>query len=147
MKVSEVLQSNKQVLASCTPEEPILTISERLNALNIGAMPVCGAGGGGLIGIISERDIVRGFARMGARLTERHVRDLMTKEVVTCGPDDSMADAESSMNKHRIRHLPVVDRGKLVGMLSIRDVTAWRLQESRYEVNVLRDAVIAARHR
>ena len=70
----------------------------------------------------------------------------MTKEVVTCGPNESMAEAESRMNKHHIRHLPVVDRGKLVGMLSIRDVTAWRLQESRNEVNVLRDAVIAARH-
>ena len=116
MKVIEVLQFNKQVLASCAPDEPILTISERLSALNIGAMPVCGAGGGGLIGIISERDIVRGFARMGARLIERHVRDLMTREVVTCGPDDSMAEAESRMNKHRIRHLPVVDSGKLVGM-------------------------------
>ena len=71
----------------------------------------------------------------------------MTREVITCGPDDSMADAEGLMDTHRIRHLPVVDRGKLIGMLSIRDVTAWRLQESRNEVNVLRDAVIAARHR
>ena len=145
MKVIDVLQLNNHVLATCTAEEPILTISERLSALNIGAMPVCGAGAA-LIGVISERDVVRGFARNGARLTERYVRDLMTREVVTCSPDDSMADAESRMNKHRIRHLPVVERGKLVGMLSIRDVTAWRLQESRNEVNVLRDAVIAARH-
>ena len=51
------------------------------------------------------------------------------------------------MNKHRIRHLPVVDGGKLIGMLSIRDVTVWRLEESRNEVNLLRDVVIAARHR
>jgi CBS domain-containing protein len=145
MKVIEVLQSNKQVLASCTPDEPIVTISERLSALNIGAMPVCGPSGA-LIGVLSERDIVRGFARNGAKLTERYVRDLMTREVVTCDPDDTMADCESRMNKHRIRHLPVVDHGKLVGMLSIRDVTVWRLQESRSEVNVLRDAVIAARH-
>lgn len=58
-----------------------------------------------------------------------------------------MADAKSRMNQHHIRHLPVVDRGKLVGMLSIRDVTVWRLQESRSPVNVLRDAVISARHR
>lgn len=144
MKVIEVLQSNKQVLAKCTPEEPILTVSDRLSTLNIGALPVCGAGGDGLLGILSERDIVRGFARMGGRLTERHVRDLMTREVVTCGPHDCMADAESRMDKHRTRHLPVVDRGKLVGMLSIRDVTAWRLQESRSEGNLLRDAVMAA---
>ena len=146
MRVIEVLQSNKQVLACCSADEPILTISERLTALNIGAMPVCGAGAT-LIGVISERDIVRGFARNGARLTERYVRDLMTREVVTCGPNDSMAEAESRMNQRRIRHLPVVDGNKLVGMLSIRDVTTWRLQQSREEVSVLRDAVIAARHR
>ena len=146
MKVAEVLKSNRQVLARCTPEEPILVIAERLHSLNIGAMPVCGANKA-LIGVISERDLVRGFARNGAKLTERYVRDLMTREVVTCGPDDTMAEAERLMNKHRIRHLPVVDGGMLVGMLSIRDVTDWRLQESRNEVNVLRDVVIAARCR
>ncbi len=73
MKVNEFLQLNKQALAWCRPEEPILTISERLSALNIGAMPVCGEGGAGLLGIISERDIVRGFASLGARLTELQV--------------------------------------------------------------------------
>ena len=146
MKVIEVLKATRQLLASCTPEEPILVIAERLHSLNIGALPVCGANAT-LIGVISERDLVRGFAKNGAKLTERYVRDLMTREVVTCGPDDTMAAAESLMNKHRIRHLPVVDGGKLTGMLSIRDVTVWRLQESREEVNLLRDVVIAARHR
>ncbi len=145
MKVIDVLQSNKQVLASCTPDEPILTISERLSTLNIGAMPVCGPDAA-LVGVISERDIMRGFARNGAKLTERYVRDLMTRDVVTCGPSDTMIEAEGRMNKHKIRHLPVVDGGKLIGMLSIRDVIVSRLQESRSEVNVLRDAVIAARH-
>ena len=146
MKVIEVLKANKQILACCTAEEPILVIAERLHSLNIGALPVCGANKT-LIGVISERDLVRGFAKNGAKLTERYVRDLMTREVVTCGPDNTMAEAESLMNKHRIRHLPVVDGGKLIGMLSIRDVTVWRLEESRNEVNLLRDVVIAARHR
>ena len=86
MKVIEVLKSNRQVLACCTADEPILTIAERLSSLNIGAMPVCGADST-LIGVISERDLVRGFARNGAKLTERYVRDLMTREVVTCGPE------------------------------------------------------------
>jgi CBS domain-containing protein len=146
MKVVDVLKSNRQVLACCTPEEPILVIAERLHSLNIGAMPVCGANKA-LGGVISERDLVRGFARNGAKLTERTVRDLMTREVVTCRPDESLAEAERLMNKHRIRHLPVVDGTTLIGMLSIRDVADWRLQESRNEVNVLRDVVIAARHR
>ncbi|MGO9744381.1 MAG: CBS domain-containing protein [Roseiarcus sp.] len=146
MKVKECLDSNKQVLATCTPDEPVLTISERLNTLNIGAMPVCGADSK-LAGVISERDVVRGFARNGAKLTERYVRDLMTREVITCPPDAAMAEAEALMNAHRIRHLPIVDGGKLVGMLSIRDIMVWRLKEKQQEANVLRDAVIAARYR
>lgn len=146
MKVSEMLSSNKQVLAVCSPDEPILTVSERLSSANIGAMPVCGQGGT-LIGVISERDIVRGFARNGAKLTSLHVRDLMTRDVVTCGLSDAMEEAEQRMNARRVRHLPVVEGEKLIGMLSIRDLMVWRLQESRQEANVLRDAVIAARYR
>ena len=61
--------------------------------------------------------------------------------------DTTMLDAEKLMHKHRIRHLPVIDGAKLVGMLSIRDVMVWRWQESRDEVNVLRDAIIAVRNR
>lgn len=82
MKVIEVLQSNKQALASCAPGEPIRTISERLSALNIGAMPVCGTGGA-LIGVISERDVVRGFASQRCEAYRALRRDLMTREVVT----------------------------------------------------------------
>ncbi len=146
MKVSDALQSNRQTLATCIPEESILAFAARLDTLNIGAMPVSGADGA-LVGVISERDVVRAFAKDGARLVERRVRDLMTREVVTCAPETSMSDAEKLMGKHLIRHLPVVDGAKIVGMLSIRDVMSWRLRESRDEVNVLREAVIASRHR
>ncbi len=146
MKVSDALESNRQTLATCIPEESIVAFATQLDTLNIGAMPVAGAHGV-LVGVISERDVVRALAKDGARLVERRVRDLMTREVVTCGPDTSMSDAEKLMGKHRIRHLPVVDGAKIVGMLSIRDVMSWRLQESRDEVNVLRETVIASRHR
>ena len=145
MKVSEALQSNRQTLATCIPEESIFSFATQLDTLKIGAMPVRGPDGA-LVGVISERDIVRGFAKDGARLVERRVRDLMTRDVVTCGPDTSLSDAEKLMGKHRIRHLPVVDGAKLVGMLSMRDVMSWRLRESRDEVNVLRETVIATRH-
>ena len=146
MRVSDVLKSNRQTLATCIPEESIVSICTRLSALNIGAFPVCDAHGT-LVGIISERDVVRAFAKDGPRLSDRHVRDLMTREVVTCMHETTMLDAEKLMHKHRIRHVPVVDGAKLVGMLSIRDVMVWRWQESREEVNLLRDAVIAARNR
>jgi CBS domain-containing protein len=146
MRVSDVLQSNRQTLQTCIPEESIASICTRLSTLNIGAFPVCDAHGA-LIGIISERDVVRAFAKDGARLADMHVRDLMTVEVKTCGLETPMVEAEKLMNKLRVRHLPVMDGGKLVGMLSIRDVMVWRQQEARDEVNVLRDAMIAVRNR
>jgi CBS domain-containing protein len=145
MKVSEALHSNRQILATCIPEESIVTFATRLDALKIGAMPVADTKGE-LVGVISERDIVRAFARDGARLLERRVRDLMAREVITCAPETTLGEAEKLMDKHRVRHLPVVDRGKIVGMLSMRDVMAWRLRDSRNEVSVLRDAMIATRH-
>ena len=145
MKASDALQSNRQTLATCIPEELIVSLATRLNTLNIGAMPVTDATGA-LVGIISERDIMRAFAKDGARLVERRVRDLMAREVVTCGPESSMSEAERLMDKHRIRHLPIVDGAKVIGMLSIRDVMAWRLRDSRDEVNVLRETMIATRH-
>jgi CBS domain-containing protein len=146
MKVSDALESNRQTLATCIPDESIASICTRLSSLNIGAFPVCDAQGT-LVGIISERDVVRAFAKDGARLVDKHVRDLMTREIVTCGRETTMLEAEKLMHKHRIRHLPVVEGTKVVGMLSIRDIMVWRWQESRDEVNVLRDAMIAARNR
>ena len=146
MRVSDALESNRQTLATCIPDESIASICTRLSSLNIGAFPVCDAHGT-LVGIISERDIVRAFAKDGSRLIDKHVRDLMTREIVTCSRETTMLEAEKLMHKHRIRHLPVVEGDKVVGMLSIRDIMVWRWQESRDEVNVLRDAMIAVRNR
>jgi CBS domain-containing protein len=146
MRVADVLKSNRQSLATCIPEESITSICTRLSALNVGAFPVCDAHGV-LVGIISERDVVRAFAKDGARLADMHVRDLMTREVTTCAQETTMVEAEKLMNKHRVRHLPVMDGAKLAGMLSIRDVMVWRQREARDEVNVLRDAMIAVRNR
>ena len=145
MKASDVLKGNQQTLATCIPEESIVSFAARLSSLHIGAMPVVDAHGA-LVGILSERDIVRAFPKDGARLVERRVRDLMVRDVVTCGPDASMSEAEKLMAKHHIRHLPVVEGTKVVGMISIRDVMVWRLRDSREEVKVLREAMITTRH-
>src|SRR6202035_5394906 len=118
MRVADVLKSNRQSLATCIPEESITSICTRLSALNIGAFPVCDAHGT-LVGIISERDMVRAFAKDGARLADMHVRDLMIREVTTCPKEMTMVEAERLMHRHRIRHLPVMDGLELVGMLSI----------------------------
>ena len=127
MRVLDVLKSNEQTLATCIPEESIVSISKRLSALDIGAFPVCDARGTWSESS-SERDVVRAFAEEGPRLADRHVRDLMTRDVTTCDLGMPMTEAEKLMHKHRIRHLPVMDGAKLVGMLSIRDVMVWRSQ-------------------
>ncbi|MGO9004892.1 MAG: CBS domain-containing protein [Beijerinckiaceae bacterium] len=145
MRVGDFLRANRQQLVTCTPEETAETVAVRLSSHNIGAMPVCGVGGA-LVGVISERDLVRAFAKDSARLRERRVRELMSCKVITCEPAESMAAAEKLMSEHRIRHLPVVDGAELVGIVAMRDAIVARLSETRDEVNILRDAVIAARH-
>ncbi len=145
MRIGNFLKASRQQLVTCTAEETAETVAVRLSSCDIGAMPVCGAGGA-LVGVISERDLVRAFARDSARLRERRVRDLMSREVVTCAPEESMAAAQKLMNDHRIRHLAVVEGARVVGMLSIRDTIVARLGETRDEVDVLRDAVVAAGH-
>jgi CBS domain-containing protein len=146
MKVSAVLRANNQQLARCASEESISSIAKRLADLNIGALPVCGLQMR-LIGIISERDLVRGLALHGVKLAEKRVRDLMTTQVATCLPESTMEEAEKLMHAARVRHLPVVEAdNKIVGMLSMRDVFVWRIGQQRAEAEMLRDAMIAARH-
>ncbi len=83
----------------------------------------------------------------GNSLRTMRVRDLMTKRVVTCGVDETMQAAQDLMWANRFRHLPVVEAGRVLGIQSIRDTLATRLQESEFEINVLRDGLVAARQR
>jgi len=143
--VSQLLKVKGNQIFSVAPHDSVLRAIEIMATRYVGALLVMSEGT--LLGIISERDVVRAFAKDGARLADMHVRDLMTVEVKTCGLETPMVEAEKLMNKLRVRHLPVMDGGKLVGMLSIRDVMVWRQREARDEVNVLRDAMIAVRNR
>jgi CBS domain-containing protein len=145
MNVGEFLKNQQQTLLTCEPDEMVGTVIARLADNNIGALPVCGAEGK-LVGIISERDLIRAFARDSIRVMFRKVRELMTTNVITCDLNAPMSDAEKRMNERRIRHLPVVDNHRVVAIVSIRDVVAWRVQLQKDEIFVLRDAVVAARH-
>jgi CBS domain-containing protein len=97
-----------------------------------------------LCGILSERDIVRGMARHGAAVQEMKVGDLMTSEVLTCTPNDSIETLMSVMTNNRIRHLPVLENGKLAGIITIGDVVKARLDETTMQVDSLRDYVMSA---
>lgn len=146
MKVGEYMKTLSQSVVSCRAEDTATTAATLLTTNRIGAMPVLDENGG-IVGIISERDLIRAMSGIAGAQSLLRVRDLMTIAVVTTSPEDTMLKLCRTMIDRKIRHIPVVDSGKLVGILSIRDALAQRLDELELESNVLRDSLIAARHR
>lgn len=145
MNVATILNAKGNRVVTARRESPIQTIMRRMALERIGAVVVTGPGDDRIVGIVSERDIVRGLVEYGTALQTMRVADLMTDAVRTCTPGDSIKQVMAVMTRSRIRHLPVVgDRG-LCGIISIGDVVKYRLEEMELEVNVLRDACIAGR--
>ncbi len=142
MKVADILKQKGTEVMSVRPTESIETLSHRLRMARIGAMVVVGETGA-LEGIISERDVVHGVAEHGAACLGKTVADLMTRRVVTCTAGDSITRIARLMTENRIRHLPVMDGRRVVGVVSVGDVVKNRLEEMSLEANVLRDIAIA----
>ncbi len=140
MHVSAILRDKGDRMITIEPE---LSVSDAVKVLaqeRIGAVLVV-SGDGELAGILSERDIVRGLSSIGVGLMGRRVEELMTKAVVTCSPGDEIDQLMSDMTSHRIRHLPVIDDGKLSGVISIGDVVKFRLDELESESSMLREYI------
>lgn len=147
MRVGEFLKGLHQNLVTCTPGDSLETVAKAMHTHGIGAMPVCETGTF-MIGIVSERDLVRTLATTNwNELRNLHVRDIMTMQAKSCEPEDDIRVAEQLMRRNKFRHVPVVESGRVMGVLSIRDTQALRLQESENEINILRDVVVAARQR
>jgi CBS domain-containing protein len=142
MSVADILKRKGPVVKTVDPDVPVQTFAQLLQKEGIGAM-VVKTTHGGIAGIISERDLAYGLANHGELLGRRSVSQLMTKAVITCAPSDSVGEIMKVMTQRRIRHLPVVDGGKLVGIITIGDVLKHRLDEMQMEANVLRDYAIA----
>jgi len=142
MKVSEILNTKGTGVITVRPSETIDALVHRLKLEGIGSV-VVSSDGVTIEGIISERDVVRGLADHRDRLTAMHVSELMTRSVATCTPGDNVKDIMRTMTQRRIRHLPVVEAGKLIGIISIGDVVKNRLDDMELEANVLRDSLIA----
>ncbi len=145
MNISDVIREQKN-LVICRPEDTVQTAAVLLHTNFIGALPVVDAAGK-LVGIFGERDIVRAFAARKPRLEDMRVADLMTVRVVTCTRATSVLEATALMKRNRIRHLPVVEDGKLVGIISIRDTLEILRRQAEEHANVMRDISIAARAR
>ncbi len=138
MKVGELLKRQTGKLVTCRERDTVQTAAALMADKKIGALPVQDDAGT-LAGILSERDISRGLAERGAGLASLTVGDLMTRDVVTCKPEDSVKDAMTAMSNRHIRHLLVLSKGVLAGVISQRDVMNAMLRETQLEVNVLRD--------
>jgi len=129
MQIGDLSLKGSQDLATVHPDVAVSDAIALLSRYNIGALPVCDASGD-LIGIISERDIVRGLSENTAGLDDLTVADLMTSDVVTCSPGDDLEKVMSMMDEQHIRHIPVLEQGRLSTIVSSRDVMSAVLEEA-----------------
>ncbi len=127
MSVSHILKHKGRDVVTVLPTEKVKSVAEILAKKRIGAV-IVSRGQGIIDGIVSERDIVRCIAEHGASALSKAVADIMTASVQACKEDDSEAELMMMMTEHRVRHLPVVKGGKLVGMISIGDVVKFRIE-------------------
>ena len=143
MLIGQILAGKGRDVVSTRPDATIAEVARLLKARRIGAVVVIDSRGG-LCGIISERDLARGLADHGAKLLEMRVSELMTPDVVTCSPEDGVDKLMKQMTEGRFRHLPVIENGKLAGIISIGDVVKHRLQELENEAHLLHDYIAGA---
>jgi len=142
MTVRSILRRKGNEVVTARPDKPISALAQLFKSAHIGAAVVVDAEGA-ILGMASERDIVHHFAELGTKGLAGVVRDIVTAPVETCAPDDRLGKVMDQMTRYRVRHLPVVEDGRLVGIVSIGDVIKHRLEETRLEIDVLRDAARA----
>jgi CBS domain-containing protein len=142
MLVSQIIKEKGDIVFTTTPEETVRSAAQLLDQRKVGAMVVVNRSGG-VIGILSERDVVRVVAEAGGEGLDRPVSSCMTREVIFALPGESVDELMSRMTDRRVRHLPVVDNGRLVGIVSIGDLVKRKIAETQAEAEELK-AYIAA---
>ena len=141
--ISSILKGKGTDVVSVAPSDPVLSVARTLTERGIGAALVRDAAGG-LLGIISERDIVRGMANQGQGTTQLPAERLMTRDLVTITRQTSVTEAMELMTRRRVRHLPVMEGGELVGLVSIGDLVKARIEEAEHEAAELKAYVVSA---
>jgi CBS domain-containing protein len=143
MNVKTILAAKGGDTITIEPTADLAAAAKLLMQHRIGAVVICGAGGR-LAGILSERDIIRALTEQGAGALTLPVGQVMTRNVMTCSEDDSVASLMERMTAGRFRHLPVLRDGKLVGLVSIGDVVKQRVEAIERESEALRDYIRTA---
>jgi CBS domain-containing protein len=121
--ISSILHQKTSALWSVAPQATVFDAIKLMAEKNIGALPVMS--GGTLVGIFTERDYTRKIALHGKSSKETHVWEILSNRLVTVAPDDSVEECMRLMTEHRIRHLPVLQRDEVVGIISIGDLVNW----------------------
>ncbi len=140
MMVEEVLKAKGRDIVTMPRNASVAEAVGLLKEKRIGAV-VISDDGARVLGILSERDIVHALAEFAAAALEMRVSELMTQDVVTCGPEDSIVGLMARMTERRIRHLPVLKDGVLDGMVSIGDVVKGRIDEVESEASAMRNFI------
>jgi CBS domain-containing protein len=136
MRIADILRDKGSAVATVTETTTVTALLAELSIRNIGAMVVVGQDG--VVGLVSERDVVRKLHEHGPGLLRRPVADIMSGLDVTCGPQDPIDDLAALMTHHRVRHVPVLDAGRLAGIVSLGDVVKNRMEEMVAERQQLR---------
>jgi CBS domain-containing protein len=143
MNVTAILSSKGSSVVTIEPTATLSAATAKLAEKKIGALVVTGAEGR-VVGILSERDVVRAVATGGERAMQTPLSEVMTRKVVTCRASDTITSIMEQMTSGKFRHLPVVEDGRLAGIVSIGDVVKHRLFELEQEQNALRDYIQTA---
>ena len=142
MTVRAILDTKGHHITSVEPDVKLSVAIKMLGERKIGAVLVMSHGR--VEGILSERDIVRVLGERGARVLEEPVSAVMTRKVVSCRQSDTVASIMEMMTLGKFRHLPVIEEGMVVGLISIGDVVKWRVREFENEQEALRDYIKTA---
>lgn len=143
MTVSTILAGKGREVISIEPGASLADATRLLAGRRIGAALILGADRR-IVGIISERDIVRVLAERGASVLDEPVSRTMTRDVVTCAPNETVASIMERMTVGKFRHMPVIDQGRVVGLVSIGDIVKHRVSEMERESAAMRDYIMAS---
>ena len=142
MRVSSILNAKGRDVICVAPDNSVAEVLDVLTRHRISAVVVGWAGR--IEGVFSERDVIYALAARGPGILAERVATHMTREVITCTPEDGLDDVMRTMTHRRIRHLPVLERGALAGILSIGDLVKFRLDELENDAEALRDYIAHA---
>lgn len=143
MTVSSILGEKGREVVTIEPGASLAAAAKLLAEKRIGAVLVLGADRR-LVGVISERDIVQALAARGAAALDEQVSQTMTRRVETCNENETIGSIMERMTRGKFRHVPVVEQGRLVGIVSIGDVVKHRLQDMERESAAMRDYILTA---